>query len=348
MTSNEKPLVSVIIPIYNMQEFLAETIESVLQSTYPRYELILVDDGSTDQSATIAQQFSSNHPNILFFAQPNGGVSNARNTALKHASGKYILPVDADNLISADYIEKAVDVLETDHDVKVVACEAVFFGDKKGAWELPPFSLELLARKNMLDNCSMYRKKDCESIGGYCNEILGCEDWDFWISMLKNGGKVVKLPIVGLFYRVRKDSLRKRTRHLKKDLITQLNKRHKAFFYKQINGDLHVSRTWSETYNNLVQFFNPCKVVSAELFEDFVYNIPEIFEKSTENSDILKLEVNGAKVEVHKFISKFTDSESAAKKAYNNCSIDDRIGYYEKRKFLCYFESYFVCLTKQN
>lgn len=346
MNSREKPLVSVIIPIYNMQEFLSETIESVIKSTYPNYELILVDDGSTDQSATIAKQYSASHSNIHFFAQSNGGVSNARNTALKHASGKYILPVDADNLISADYIEQAVSVLDADSDVKVVACEAVFFGDKKGAWKLPPFSLELLARKNMLDNCSMYRKTDCESIGGYCNEILGCEDWDFWISMLKNGGKVVKLPIVGLFYRVRKDSLRKRTRHLKKDLIAQLNKRHKAFFYKQINGDLHVSRTWSETYNNLIRFFNPQKIVSSELFENFVYSIPEIFENSTEKSNIRIFDINGKKVEVHKFVSKFTDIESAAKKAYNNHSVEERIGYYEKRKFLCYFESYFICLAK--
>jgi len=110
MKTNEYPLVSVIIPIYNMQDFLSETIESVLKSTYPRYELILVDDGSTDNSAKIAEQYSQKATNIRFYAQKNGGASKARNFAIEQSHGKYILPVDADNLISSDYIEKAVEV----------------------------------------------------------------------------------------------------------------------------------------------------------------------------------------------------------------------------------------------
>jgi len=64
----------------------------------------------------------------------------------------------------------------------------------------------------------MYRKTDWQKAGGYCDEILGREDWDFWISMLKTGGEVVRLPIVGLHYRVHSNSKRKRTRHLKKHL----------------------------------------------------------------------------------------------------------------------------------
>lgn len=341
MSISEKPLVSVIIPIYNMQEFLTETIESVLQSTYPRYELILVDDGSTDQSIEIGKRFSQQNPRIRFFAQTNGGASKARNFAIQQASGKYILPVDADNLISADYIERAVEALENNQQVKIVTCEAVFFGEKQGKWELPPFNLKLLARKNLMDNCAMYRKSDWEKAGGYCEEILGREDWDFWISMLKTGGDVVRLPIVGLHYRVRSNSKRKRTRNLKSQLISQLNSRHKAFFYEQLGGPLHVSRTWSKVLNALTQLFKPEKIVVEKDFKDLVYNTPEIFNQHT-GKQVLHLTAEDTELEVFKYTSKFSFSKSKAHKFFESQNEQERVGYYERRTILGYCESYFV------
>src|ERR1035437_9267548 len=106
------PLVSVIIPVYNMQEFLAQTIESVLSTTYSSFEVIIVDDGSTDDSLRIANEYSDKDKRIRVLSQQNSGVSTARNHAIREAFGKYILPVDADNLLSPDYIESAVAVLE--------------------------------------------------------------------------------------------------------------------------------------------------------------------------------------------------------------------------------------------
>lgn len=163
----EYPLVSVIIPIYNMQAYLSETIESVLASAYPNFEVILLDDGSTDNSKDIALKYVAKDVRLKFFEQPNGGSSKARNHAIEVSGGEYILPVDADNLISPDYIEKAVAVLEQESNVKIVCCEAVFFGDKNGPWKLPDYSLRLLARKNLMDNCAMYRKSDWAKAGAY-------------------------------------------------------------------------------------------------------------------------------------------------------------------------------------
>lgn len=251
-----KHLVSVIIPIYNMQDFVAETIDSVLKSTYPDLEIILMDDGSKDDSPAIAQSFVAKDARVHFFSQANGGVSSARNHAILQAKGKYILPVDADNLISPDFIEKAVEVLRANPMVKVVSSEAVFIGDKTGPWKLPAYSLALLARKNLIDNCAMYRKSDWAETGGYCEKILGREDWDFWISMLKRGGEMVRLPNVGLYYRVHKNSKRKTTRHLKKPIIDIMNERHAEFFNEQLGGRLHYSRTWSKCFNFFIRLFS--------------------------------------------------------------------------------------------
>lgn len=339
MMTSVQPLVSVIVPIYNMQLYLRETIESVLKSSYSPYELILVDDGSTDNSAEIAKEYAERSNNIKLISQKNGGASKARNFGIENAAGKYILPVDADNLITEKYIEKAVELLESRPEVKVVSCEAIFLGKKQGKWELPTFSLKLLARKNLVDNCAMYRKSDWAIAGGYCNEILGREDWDFWISMFKSGGEFVRLPIVGLHYRVRSDSKRVRTRNLKMALNNQLNKRHKAFMYKYLGGKLQRSRTWSRLINFFYHLVKPEKIIVLNNdFEDFVYNIPELFGEGTVNT----FQIKNTEIVVHKFNSKFSFKKSQAEKEMQNCLSGNCIGIYVKRSIFGYCESYFL------
>ncbi|MBN2765942.1 MAG: glycosyltransferase family 2 protein [Paludibacteraceae bacterium] len=338
----DHPLVSVVVPVYNMQLFLAETLDSVLKSTYPNFEVLLVDDGSTDSSADICAQYAKADSRIRFIQQHNGGASVARNTGIRNAQGIYILPVDADNLIAADYIENCVAVLEKNPQVKIVTCEAEFFGGKTGRWKLPEVSLKLLARRNLMDNCAMYRKADWEKAGGYCEEILGREDWDFWISMLKTGGDVHRLAQVGLYYRVRHDSKRKRTRHLKSELIAQLNRRHKAFFYQQLGGPLHKSRTWSETINRVKHLFEPERIASKPGYEEFVYNIPENFETTKNETGISTFKWQNEQLEVLSFYGS-TKSATAAKSYKTDAKA---IGYYEKAGFLGKTRGYFI--RKQN
>ena len=350
----EYPLVSVIIPIYNMQAYLSETIESVLASAYPNFEVILLDDGSTDNSKDIALKYVAKDARLKFFDQPNGGSSKARNHAIEVSQGEYILPVDADNLISPDYIDKAVAILEHESNVKIVYCEAVFFGDKKGPWKLPHYSLGLLARKNLMDNCAMYRRSDWAKAGGYCEDILGREDWDFWISMLKTGGDVFQLPIVGLHYRVTANSKRKRTRHLKGVIIEQMNQRHKAFFYRQLGGKLRKSRTWSRVINFFVHLIYPEHIVCHPIhkeFEEFVYTCPERYSK---NGAAYTYEMNGSELIITEYIEgncfsnlfKGRFEKSKARTAYDDRS--NAVGYYEISTVFWLKKSYYVSLYEKK
>jgi len=352
---NEYPLVSIVIPIYNMQSYLAETLESVLASSYPNFEVILMDDGSTDKSAEIALKYVAKDARLKFHAQPNGGASTARNHAIRLAQGEYILPVDADNLISADYMEEAVKVLEQEPDVKIVYCKAVFFGDKKGPWELPPYSLKLLARRNVMDNCAMYRKSDWEKAGGYCEEILGPEDWDFWISLLKSGGNVKRLPIVGLHYRVTANSKRKRTRHLKKILIRQMNLRHKAFFYRILGGKLRKSRTWSRETNFILHLLHPENIFCSPAyneFEEFVYACPEFHKRDGSGATF---NVQGRQLTITEFkedscwsqIFGKETAKSKAQTAFENSNSDLSVGYYEVFTLFWLKKSYYVCFKNK-
>ena len=281
MSQMKHPVVSVIIPIYNMEEYLEETLDSVLASDYPDLEIVLMDDGSKDRSLDIAQRYAESNRNVHVYTQKNAGVCVARNQAIARATGKYILPVDADNRISPFFIRQAVQRLEADEELKAVCCRSEFFGDRVGEWKLPAFSLSLLARKNMLDTCAMYRKSDWERIGGYCEEIIAREDWEFWIALLKNGGRVERLPETGLYYRVRKGSKRVSDRRLKRHVIGVLNKRHPDFFQRELGGPLRYYRSWSRLINFFSNLWKPRTLVVAPSFSKlagFIATLPVCFD----------------------------------------------------------------------
>lgn len=366
-----KPLVSVVIPVYNMEEFLEETLDSVLSSDYPNFEVIVMDDGSKDRSLEIAESYKSRYENVRVYTQANSGVATARNHAISKAGGVYILPVDADNRISKELIHSAVDILESDPEVKVVCPRAEFFGDRSGEWVLPPFSLSLLARKNMMDTCAVYRKSEWERIGGYCAEIVAREDWEFWISMLKDGGKVVKLPEIGLFYRVREQSKRVTDRLLKKHVIDVLNRRHPDFFERELGGPLRYQRSWSRLINRISRIIHPRRVFVGDDFQDlssFVRVLPVHFENGGtliyEGRNKLKeFEIHGRKLIVKSYqlphlINRIVYNSFRASKACRSYQYAQMlrkagigspapVGFYSTGTWLLFGRSYFVSLKSE-
>ncbi|PKF74733.1 glycosyltransferase family 2 protein [Chryseobacterium sp. PMSZPI] len=113
--------VSVIIPVYNVENFLVETIESVLTQSLPEIELILVNDGSTDGSAVICESYQQKDSRIKYFSQNNSGVSVARNLGLSHATGEFIFFLDSDDTIDADFLKTSYEVAkQNDSDIVIV------------------------------------------------------------------------------------------------------------------------------------------------------------------------------------------------------------------------------------
>ena len=264
-------LVSVIVPVYNSEKYIAEALESILASDYADIEVICVDDGSQDKSLEILQKYALVDSRVRVYSQQNSGACVARNYAISLAKGEFILPVDSDNKITSTFISRAMAVMLSDAEVKVVAPRAMYFGDKSGEWKLPPFSLNLLARKNIVDTCALFRKSDWERVGGYCAEIKTREDWAFWIAILKDGGKVVHLPEIEFFYRVRATSKRASNRHLKFDVIDTLNRLHPEFFERELGGPLRHRRSLSKLINAFYRIFHPRKVQLADECKDCEY-----------------------------------------------------------------------------
>lgn len=245
-------IVSIIVPCYNQAQYLDEALESVLNQTYQNWECIIVNDGSSDNTEEVAEKWVEKDVRFQYFFKENEGVSSARNLAIGHAIGEFILPLDADDRIGSNYINLAIKVFERDSALRLVYCKAEYFGDKIGPWNLQPFSISDLARLNMIFCSAIYRKKDWELAGGYdIKMIYGIEDWEFWIAILKDGGKVFCLETVEFYYRIKEVSRQKRLDGEKTKIMNEyMSIKHVDFFVKQLGSFNEL--------NEVIDFNNKC------------------------------------------------------------------------------------------
>ncbi|AMV73142.1 glycosyltransferase [Desulfuromonas sp. DDH964] len=201
------PKVSVIIPCFNQGGYLDEAVNSVLAQTYSDFEIIIVNDGSTDVASNDLLS-DYRRPQCRVLLTNNQGLAAARNNGIRAAKGEFILPLDADDRIGPDYLHEAVRILDADPKVGIVYCEAEKFGAQAGRWRLPEFSLRKMLFSNLIFCSAVFRRADWEQVGGYrTNMKSGWEDWDFWLSVLELGREVVKLQQTLFFYRVKEASM---------------------------------------------------------------------------------------------------------------------------------------------
>jgi glycosyltransferase involved in cell wall biosynthesis len=204
-------LVSVIVPCYNQGKYLADALESILLQTYTEWECIVIDDGSTDNSKLVTENYVQKDKRFKYIYQENKGVAKARNNAIKISTGKYILPLDADDKISHDYIKDCVEVMESDKSVKLVYCKAETFGQRSAPWNLPEYSFKQLLIENLIFCSAIYRRDDLHEMNYDEQMSEGFEDWEFWISFLSETDKIVRLPKVHFYYRLKEQTRNPKT-----------------------------------------------------------------------------------------------------------------------------------------
>lgn len=232
--------VSVVVPCYNQEPFIRETLESVLKQTYRYWECIVVDDGSTDSSAKIILDFCRRDHRFKYIYKQNTGVVDSRNLGIRQASGFFILPLDGDDLIGEEYLSKAVDVFEKEDNVTLVYCRAQFIGERQGEWYLERYSYKRMLYCNLIFNAAMYRKTDfLQTIGYNSNMVHGLEDWDFWLTLLNEESRVFCIDQILFYYRIRSGSRNWEvdSTHFE-ELGRQLYLNHKEAYNKYINPAL--------------------------------------------------------------------------------------------------------------
>ncbi|GAA4776396.1 MULTISPECIES: glycosyltransferase family 2 protein [Flavobacterium] len=182
-------LVSIIIPVYNVEKFIVETIESVLNQNFKGIELILVDDGSTDNSLKLCEQFLEKDYNITLLRQKNSGVSIARNNGLNQAKGKYIYFLDSDDTIATDFIKTSYEI------AKKGDCDIVVVGD---------YYCNRIQNVFVLPTCALFLKLDFlenhQDIR-FPEKIQPCEDGLFSHQLLVLTDKIGINPAAEYYYR---------------------------------------------------------------------------------------------------------------------------------------------------
>lgn len=201
------PKVSIIIPCFNLGKYIHTAIDSVLAQTFQDFEIIIVNDGSTDgETNQILDDLENLKIKVITTA--NQGLSNARNNGIEQAVGEYILPLDADDKIAPTYLEKAVRILDQNENIGIVYCRAEFFGVNNAKWELPDYELMQMLIDNMIFCSAFFRKADWKLVGGFKpTMIYGWEDYDFWLSIIELKREVCRLPEYLFYYRQRSKSM---------------------------------------------------------------------------------------------------------------------------------------------
>jgi glycosyltransferase involved in cell wall biosynthesis len=220
------PLVSVVVPYYNMQAYIDQTLQSVLTSRYPNWEMLVVNDGST-QTEAIAKlaelrQYYAHDPRIRFLDKPNGGLGSARNFGIRAARGEFILSLDADDVIHPDYLRRAVTALQRNPELVGLSCFVNFFLDgeppDRHCDYVIPYDLlpELIGLENRAGVAgSVFRRSLFDTAaegttpGGltYAEHLFAYEDWDLWWQLAERDCRVETLPWILYRYRRRRDSM---------------------------------------------------------------------------------------------------------------------------------------------
>ena len=231
------PLVSVIIPAYNAEGVIGETLESIRRQVYRNIEVIVVNDGSSDHTVEIVQAICKHDHRVKLLHQPRSGVAAARNTAIRHAKGEFIAPIDADDIWHPMNIEKQLEcMLQSDETVGMTYAWSLDINEKgfpTGGFRvsnIKGYVYETLLSHNFLGNASasLIRRTCFEKIGGYSEQYRqanaqGCEDWDLYLRIAEQYRfQVVPEFLIG--YRRMKNCMSKNYRTMAKSHRMMLDK----------------------------------------------------------------------------------------------------------------------------
>lgn len=191
----DEPTVSVVIPCYNYADVLPRAVESVANQTYPVKEIVIVNDGSPDNTDAVARQLAERYNNVVYVEQENGGVAKARNNGILHTTSKYVSCLDADDEMKPQFLNTVVNAMEQDHSVHLgyTKLELAFQNGDRSVGGFPDVfdADKQCAGKNQVPTCCVFRKRDWLRLGGYkprfCPRGFGAEDAEFWLRFTKHG-----------------------------------------------------------------------------------------------------------------------------------------------------------------
>jgi glycosyltransferase involved in cell wall biosynthesis len=227
------PLVSVVIPAYNAENTIQETIHSVLNQTFKDWELIIIDDGSQDSTVKIIKEMKSSR--IRIFSYDNGGLALSRNRGVHHAQGEYISFLDADDLWTSDKLEAQLQALQENPEA-AVAYSWTDYIDQSSQFLHSGRHITIngnvyqhLLVNNFLENGSnpLIRKQALNQVGGFDSSINSVADWDMWLRLAARY-QFVAVPLPQILYRVSARSMSAQIKNQERECLKFIEKAFKS------------------------------------------------------------------------------------------------------------------------
>ena len=256
------PTISIIIPAYNAEQTIIKTIESVQRQTFTDYEIIVIDDGSTDKTKDVVSKIEDRRLKILTYQ--NAGAATARNRGIAEATAKYLAFIDADDLWTPDKLELQLEALQKNPTAGVAYSwtTSVFLYKQKEVWypcnpvlfEGNVYPKMLLGNFIASGSNPLIRKEAILSVGGFDSDLLYCEDWDFYLRLAAKW-EFVLVPKSQIIYRLSLSSKSLKTRSSEKNLLYVVDKA-----YKTAPEELQSSKkkTLALTYAYITQQYLFC------------------------------------------------------------------------------------------
>lgn len=247
------PKISIIIPAYNAEKTITETWESIQNQTYSDWEVIAVDDGSTDNTLTLLKTIDD--PRLKVFSYPNAGVSIARNRGLAEATGDYIAFLDADDLWTPDKLELQLAALESNPHAGVAYSWVIFFNSERNTKSLgtPNFFEGNVYRSLLLNNFvangsnPLVSRAAVKSVGEFDPTFPHCADWDYYLRLAAQWPFVV-VPQHQIFYRQSTGSMTSKIESIEAQLLTMLEKQFTTIAPLECQGLKPQSLAWIYEY----------------------------------------------------------------------------------------------------
>lgn len=295
------PLVSIVIPAYNAAQFIGYTLNSAIQQTYKNIEVIVVDDGSKDNTADIVRSFARSDSRITLISQLNSGVSAARNQGIKKSKGEFFALIDADDIYYPQAIEKLTNtILQADDTVGLVYTWSIYIDEKGNVVggcnrsQLEGDVSKILLETNIVGNASatLIRKLCIDKAGYFDREILpGCADWDFFLKIAEYYQfKVVPEFLIG--YRKLSTSMSSDFTKMEKayqQIVDNAYQRNpnisakslsisKSWYFLYLSVQSRLSRKYNKTFIYLYRAFISNKKIFTDSYvhQIFVFTLLEI------------------------------------------------------------------------
>lgn len=258
---DQLPLITIYMAVYNSEKYLRETVKSILNQTYKNFELIIVDDGSTDNSLQIITEFAEKDSRVKIISENHVGVVEARNKALLNCSAQseYFMNHDSDDISHPRKIERLVNFLNSNKHISIVGCfaeyideENNFKGNPKLEW-VPDVVYKTFGKFNsIVHSAALMRREVIEKLRGYRKEFPAAQDYDFFARALKAGLKLANIPEVLHKIRIHENSIGSKSKSLQSELAEKVRKDYNAFLSDKNINKIHVVTERSKSSLNII------------------------------------------------------------------------------------------------